>query len=66
MSRRPQVNHGRSNWRTVLLRLIFGSMTIVHTVYLPKPARKKKPAPEIKQHIVMAYSPKRLARIRRL
>jgi hypothetical protein len=40
-------------------------MTIVHTVYRPKKARKKKPAPEIKQHVVTAYSPERLARIRR-
>jgi hypothetical protein len=40
-------------------------MTIVRTVYRPKKARKKKPAPEIKQRVVTAYSPQRLARIRR-
>jgi len=31
-------------------------MNIVHTVFRPKRARKKKPAPEIKQRVVTAYS----------
>ena len=31
----------------------------------PKPTRRKKPAPEIKQLIVKAYSPQRLEKLKR-
>jgi hypothetical protein len=32
----------------------------------PKPTRRQKPAPEIKQVIVTAYSPKRITKLRRV